>query len=282
MKTSVTNLTAPDQSCAFITGGSSGIGLAVAAALAREGCNLCLFARDPARLAAARQRISAVAPAAKLFIYPVDVGDAAGCAEAVRRAANDAGPPSWAISCAGIVHPLRFLDQPIAAHEEQMRVNYFGSLYFAHAVVPLMIAGGGGRLVFVASAAAICGIYGYTGYGAAKFAVRGLAEALRVELRCAGIGVSLVYAPDTDTPLLAAERVVRSRIMTRIAETGGVWQAEDVASLIIGAAKKCKFAVTAGWRVRLLFMLQGLIAPLFRMYQGWIVGSVAERPRCGS
>src|SRR5262245_1258901 len=91
-----------------------------------------------------------------------------------------------------------------------MRTNYFGSLNFAHAVVPSMIENGGGPLVFVSSAAAICGIYGYSSYGASKFAVRRLAETLRVELRRDGIAVTLVYAPDTDTPQLAGERADRA------------------------------------------------------------------------
>jgi 3-dehydrosphinganine reductase len=262
---------------ALITGGSSGIGLALAVKLAGEGHTVSLLARDAARLAAAHKKIASVVPSAQIFSYSVDVGSSEACSEAVHRAIGEAGPPAWAVACAGIVRPIRFLDQPLAAHEEQMRTNYFGSLYFAHAVAPAMIANGGGKIVFVASAAAICGIYGYSGYGASKFAVRGLAEALRVELRGEGINVTLVYAPDTDTPQLAVERTERSAITSRIADAGGLWQPQDVAEAVFDGAKRGKFLVTPGLVVRLLCAMQGVIAPVFRWRQRLIIDSMASQ-----
>jgi len=266
-----------DMTQALITGGSSGIGLAVAGRLVRDGNAVSLFARDTGKLAAARERILAVAPSARVLTYSVDVGHHDACVDAVRRAIDAGGPPSWAIACAGIVRPYRFLDQTFAAHQEQMQTNYFGSLNFAHAVVPPMIANGGGRLVFVASAAAICGIYGYSGYGASKFAVRGLAESLRVELRPEGIAVTVVYAPDTDTPQLAAERAERSAITARIADAGGLWQAQEVADAIVRGALRGKFVVAPGLPVRLLHLLQGVVAPVFRLRQDRIIASMASR-----
>jgi 3-dehydrosphinganine reductase len=266
-----------DMAQALITGGSSGIGLALATRLVREGHAASLFARDAARLAAARERILALAPSAQVLTYSVDVGDREACVDAVRRAIEEGGPPSWAIACAGVVKPYRFLDQSFAAHQEQMQTNYFGSLNLAQAVVPTMIANGGGRLVFVSSAAAICGIYGYSGYGASKFAVRGLAESLRVELRPEGIAVTIVYAPDTDTPQLAVERAERSAITARIADAGGLWQAQDVADAVIRGALRGKFVVAPGLPVRLLHILQGLVAPVFRLRQDLIIASMASR-----
>ena len=262
---------------ALITGGSSGIGLALAIRLVRDGHAVSLLARGAEKLAAARERIRALTPSAQIFTYAVDVGDRDACAEAVRRAIDAGGPPAWAIACAGIVRPYRFLDQSLSAHQEQMQTNYFGSLNFAHAVVPPMIANGGGRLVFVASAAAICGVYGYSGYGASKFAVRGLAESLRVELRPEGIAVTVVYAPDTDTPQLAAERAERSAITARIADAGGLWQAHEVADAIVRGALRRKFVVTPGLPVRLLHLLQGIVAPVFRLRQDRIIASMASR-----
>jgi 3-dehydrosphinganine reductase len=207
----------------------------------------------------------------------VDVSDQKACAEAVRQAVALRGAPAWAIACAGIVWPIRFLDQSLAQFVDQMDTNYFGTLHFARAVVPTMIAGGGGKLVFIASGSAICGLYGYSGYGASKFALRGLAEALRVELHADGIDVTLAYPPDTRTPQLEAELARRSEITSRIADAGGVWQPEAVADRIVAAVLRRKFLVLPGAPLRLLYALQGLIAPFFRLWQQRIVLSILTR-----
>lgn len=258
---------------ALITGGSSGIGLALATRLAREGYSISILARNVDRLAAARERIVGFAQSAQVHVHSVDVGDGEACDEAVREAIELAGPPEWAIACAGIVRPIRFLDQSLAEHVKQMRTNYFGSLHLARAVARPMIANGGGKLIFVSSGAAICGIYGLSGYGASKFAVRGLAESLAVELRHDAIDVSLVYAPDTDTPLLTAERIERSEITARIAGVGGLWQPDQLAKFIIRAARRRKFLVAPGLILWLFYLLQGLIAPIFRLHQCRVISS---------
>ncbi len=78
-------------------------------------------------------------------------------------------------------------------------------------------AGGGGHIVNVASVAGFVGLYGYTAYAASKFAVIGLSESLRQELKPLGIAVSVVCPPDVDTPGLAAELALRPRETERLA-----------------------------------------------------------------
>jgi 3-dehydrosphinganine reductase len=118
-----------------ITGGSSGIGLATAKLLASRGISVSLIARDLERLEAAKEVVAAVAKGdARVKVYPCDVREASSLQEAVDTAVEAMGRPGWAISSAGIVHPGRFLDQPLDAYEEQIRTNYLGSLYFAKAI----------------------------------------------------------------------------------------------------------------------------------------------------
>ena len=85
-------------------------------------------------------------------------------------------------------------------HERTMQVNYFGSLYCVNAVLPYMTKAQKGQIVLVSSGAGLVGLYGYTPYSPSKFALRGLAESMRQELKDQGIRVSIVYPPDTDTP----------------------------------------------------------------------------------
>src|SRR5271169_96895 len=179
------------QAHAVITGGSSGIGLAVACLLAKRGISVSILARNQERLESARNRIVAIASkGARCEAIPCDVRSASICRAAVEQAIAANGPPDWAVACAGIIKPGTFTTLSLDEHIAQFQTNYIGTLNFAYAIVPAMVQHGGGKLVFVASGAALIGIYGYSAYGSSKFAVRGLAEVLRVELREHGILVT--------------------------------------------------------------------------------------------
>ncbi|MBG1230780.1 SDR family NAD(P)-dependent oxidoreductase [Aestuariivirga litoralis] len=254
---------------AIITGGSSGIGLACAQELAKNGFAVTLIARNTQRLAQAADQIRAVAPAASIIMASVDVNDYAKLQQAIADAVAQHGPVQWAIACAGICEPGKFLDQPIAEHAAQLQTNTLGTLNFAHLVAPGMIAGEGGHLILFSSVAGLVGLYGYASYGASKFAIHGLAEALMVEL-APKICVSLVCPDDTDTPQLAYERARRPAVTSEIA--GHTSQsAEHVARVTIAGAKAGKFLITMGGRSLLISVLRGILAPVSRRYHKSII-----------
>ena len=270
---------APDRESAgghaIITGGSSGIGLALAKILAADGASISLLARDEARLVAAKHEIEAGNPGtSEIRIDAVDVCDAVACRHAVQRSVDQLGPPGWAIASAGIVEPGDLFSLSVEAYERQMQTNFFGSLYLSHAVAPIMKRSGGGRLVLIASGASLVGIFGYSAYASSKFAVRGLAEALRIELRPAGISVTVAYPPDTDTPQFADEAPKRSRATNRIVAGGKVWRPDDVAALVVRAARRGRFAVTPGRRLSLLNRWHSLLASPIRAYQDGVVSGL--------
>lgn len=262
---------------AVITGGSSGIGLALAHLLAAEGHAITILARDETRLEDARKALTTSCPGARVHTISVDVADAEACRGAVEQAVSLFGVPGWAIASAGIVEPGSFLQQDLSVHERQMRTNFFGSLHLAHAVVPYMKEAGSGHLVFIASGASLFGIYGYAAYAPSKFAVRGLAETLRVELAPLGITVSLAYPPDTDTPQYAGEVLSRLPATSAITASGGLWQADEVAHRILRAVKRGRFTVTPGWRLSLLGRCHSVLGPLLRSYQSWVVRRTNNR-----
>lgn len=251
---------------AIITGGSSGIGLAAAKNLAARGCNISLLARGPDGLSKAAEAIRQSSPV-QVSCYPVDVSDAEACREAVATAVAKQGLPDWAISSAGIVRPGKFCDQTPADHRAQIDTNYMGSVNFAYAVYPHMKQAGGGKLVLISSGAALVGLYGYSSYGPTKFALRGLAESLRVELKGDGISVTLVFPGDTDTPQLAGELPARPAVTSKLAEGAHVMSPEAVAARFIKAADAGQFVVTYGLQLHALHVLQGMIAPILRAYQ---------------
>ncbi|MCB0960216.1 MAG: SDR family oxidoreductase [Acidimicrobiales bacterium] len=186
-----------------VTGGSSGIGEAVAELAASRGAQLTLLARGPDRLAAVAERLSA--GGRTVGGLACDVSDRAAVAEVIGRAVAERGPIDALVCSAGITLPGRFLEADDETFRAMVEVDYFGTLWPIRAVAPSMAARRTGSIVGVSSAAGLVGVYGYSAYGAAKFAVRGLLESLRTELAPLGVHVGCCYPPDVDTPMLAAE-----------------------------------------------------------------------------
>ena len=248
---------------ALISGGSSGIGLKLAEKLFAKGWNVSLIARDKARLQQAQSAIDGKRQSSRQLIqtFSADVTDGDAVVRAV-RAATSTHPLDLVVSSAGIIVPGSFADLPPDAFDRTMKVNYLGTVNLVRAVLPDLRARGEGRIVLISSGAGLIGLYGYTAYAPSKFAVRGFAEALRAELRPEGIGVSIVYPPDTDTPQLRAEIPARPAATSRIVARAKVLSAEAVADAILRGIARQRFAIAPGPEMKLLAALHSLISPL--------------------
>lgn len=251
---------------ALISGGSSGIGLALAHRLARKGWNLTLLARDPQRLQRAKATLKAENGAVQVHLACADVRDSRAVAAATDDAVSALGTPDLVVTSAGIVIPGLFASLPPQAFEESMVINYHGTVHLLRAVLPFMRARQSGHVVLISSGAGLIGLYGYTAYAPSKFAVRGLAEALRGELKPEGICVSIVYPPDTDTPQLAEEIRVRPEITSKLARGARVHSADEVASAILKGVERGRFVIAPGWEMRALSRLHSLIGPLLQRF----------------
>ena len=264
---------------ALITGGSSGIGKAVAKLLAQRGANISIIARDCAKLETARQEISAsiIDSQQRILAITADVTQQKAIEFALKQAIADLGRPQILITSAGIAIPGYFQELSLATFHQTMAVNYFGSLYAIKAVLPEMIAAGQGHIVLISSGAGLIGLYGYTAYSSSKFALRGLAESLRGELKTHQIKVSIVYPPDTDTPQLAAENKTKPPETKLITETAQLWTAEGVAQEIIKGMIKDKFAIAPGGEMTLLNRLHSIIGGLLNWYFDKIVSKYRKK-----
>jgi 3-dehydrosphinganine reductase len=263
---------------ALVTGGSSGIGYALARRLVADGMNVSLVARGEARLAAARDALLREHPQAEVVKISADVAVRDEAQRAVSDAVAALGNPQLVVTSAGIAIPGYFEDIPVEVFERTMAVNYLGTVYVVKAAAPLMKAAGG-HIVMISSGAGLIGLFGYTPYSPTKFALRGFAEALRAELRHQGVKVSIAYPPDTETPQLIEEEKTKPAETRMMTARAGLWSADAVAARILKDISKGAFAITPGFELTALHRFGSVLAPLLQW--GW-ARQVARMRRAGA
>jgi 3-dehydrosphinganine reductase len=134
-----------------------------------------------------------------------------------------------------------------------------------------------GSMVLISSGAGLIGIYGYTPYSPSKFALRGLAESLRGELKGLGIQVVIVYPPDTDTPQLVEENKTKPPETKQITASAETWSAENVAIAIVKGIEKKQFAIAPSTEMSILHKLHSLLNPLLN----WQFDQIVTKVRVG-
>ncbi|MCA8973773.1 MAG: SDR family oxidoreductase [Planctomycetes bacterium] len=172
---------------AIVTGGSRGIGLAIAEALARDGHRLVLVARDRGRLESTVDRLRT--GGAEAVAAAVDLRAAGAADEVIATARQAFGPPSVVVSNAGTAPTAKIEATDDDMLRETFELHVGAPLALARAALPAMKAAGGGCLLHLASTAGLRGFPFTAAYTAAKHGMIGLARAFRVELARTGIRV---------------------------------------------------------------------------------------------
>ena len=249
---------------ALVTGGSRGIGLAVSKELAARGASVWIAARDDDRLALARRQIEGARRSDRQGVgtLTLDVADAAQVTSVLGAFTTETGVPDLLFNCAGVAHPGRFEELDLEIFRWMMEVNYFGTVHVTKAVVPGMIARGSGHIVNISSIAGFLGVYGYSAYGASKFAVAGLSDVLRAEMKPLGIDVSVVFPPDTDTEQLAYESQFKPAVTKALSGTTKALPPEKVARSIVNGVMRRRFIIHPSYEGVFYFRGQNLLGGL--------------------
>jgi short-subunit dehydrogenase len=240
----------------YITGGSSGIGLAAAKQFAGAGANVAIFSRDQKKLDAALLLIQSakVSGEQKFAAEALDVGNNADVEAKLPVLSRDFGAPDILINCAGTVWCNYIEQTPYDAFETEMRTNFFGVRNMVTAVLPFMKQKGG-HIVNVSSTLGFLGAFGYSAYCPSKFAIVGFSEVIRAEMKKYNIRVSVLCPPDTDTPQLAEENKTKPPETRAINSNAGLMQPEQVAAAMIKGMEKNRLMIVPGFMNKLTWIL---------------------------
>jgi 3-dehydrosphinganine reductase len=246
---------------ALITGGSSGIGLALAKNFVREGCNVTILSRQESILQSAVAEISSVKPSSHLTVIPLqaDVTKHQELKSVLHAYTTQYGIPDIVVNSAGVSHPGTFTTLKPEIFHWMMDVNYFGTVNVLKELVPDMKTRRSGHIINISSMAGFLGIYGYTAYSASKFAVSGFTDALRSELKPYNIKVSIVFPPDTQTPQLEYEEKYKPFITKQVAGSAKLMSAEAVAAEIARRVARGNYIILPGFEAKLFYTLQNLM-----------------------
>lgn len=218
----------------WIIGASEGLGRALALALAREGAQLVVSARNRDRLAALLDEMARFAPdtARTAQIVVMDVTDTASVAQAVAQAMQEAGPPDGLIYAAGAYAPMRAQDWNAQTAETVCDVNFMGAMRVLGRLVPDMAARNRGHIALIGSLAGYTGLPGAIGYGASKAALMHLGENLHRDLRDTALRVQVINPGYIRTRLTAQNDFAMPMMMSP----------EDAADACLRALRRRRFA----------------------------------------
>src|SRR6266849_4846944 len=215
---------------ALVTGGGSGIGLAVARAFLEHGARVAITGRQETRL---RQAAESLQTGDRLFFYPADLAQVEQVKGLVNRVEQQWGPVDILVNNAGLnIRRRTFRELSPEDWQLLMRANLDSAYYCTHAVLPGMLQRRDGVIINISSIAGKrASPLGGAAYAASKFGMSALGLCLAAEEKDSGIRVCNIYPGEVDTPILEQ----RPQSLTA-EQRQKILQPEDVAAAVLFVA----------------------------------------------
>ncbi len=218
------------QKTAWITGGGSGIGLAVARAFLEEGARVAITGRHADKL---RQAAESLQAGDRLLCVAADVAHVDQVQAAARQVTEHLGPIDILVNNAGLnLKERTFRELTPETWQRLLQANLDGAFYATHAVFPQMLARRDGLIVFISSIAGKrASPLGGIAYAASKFGMSALGLGLAAEEKDSGVRTCVIYPGEVDTPILEHRPQPVSDAQRRL-----ILQPEDVAAAVLFVA----------------------------------------------
>ncbi|KAI7875011.1 NAD(P)-binding protein [Lichtheimia hyalospora FSU 10163] len=239
----------PAKKHCFITGGSTGLGKALAIALVKRGAHVTIVARRQSELDKATTEIksSCVSDDQRVVAISADVTSKSDVVRAFDEAKVRVGSdPEYVFLCAGAASPKLFVDHTMEDFEYANQLNYLGQVYGAHQATLRMRDAGvrNGKIIFVSSMAGLISFAGYSTYSPTKFALRGLADSLRNELKMYGIDVHIFLPGNIDSPGFVNENKTKPEVTKVIEGVSAAMAPKDCANALIQGLEAGHYMIT--------------------------------------
>jgi NAD(P)-dependent dehydrogenase (short-subunit alcohol dehydrogenase family) len=238
--------------------------------LASEGANVLIFSRSQDRLDQAVREIEGKrkSQGQRVAAMQLDVSQHEQVNRVMAEAVEQFGTPDLLINSAGKAIPRPFEEVSYEQFDDIMRTNFYGVWCTIQALLPHMKRKGG-HIVNVSSMAGFIGVFGYSDYGASKFAMMGLSETLRMELKHYNIRVSVLCPPDTNTPGYELENKTKPPETWAIGETAKLIEPEVVARALLKGVRKGRYMILAN--------AEGWLIYLVKRHVPWLLDWMLER-----
>ncbi|BFM15325.1 SDR family oxidoreductase [Maricurvus nonylphenolicus] len=268
-------------STAFISGANSGLGLYLAESFVRSGISLALFDLKFDEVVVQRLKKMAEQHQVKVGFWQTDLCDEHVIAEAAKAAAASIGSPDLAINCAGIQLAKTFDELSNSEFEKVIAVNLFGSRNFANAVLPVMQPGA--QLAFLSSLAGLVPNYSYAAYNASKFAVLGMAGAIRLEELPRNIAVSVICPAEINTPMVEKELKTMHPVTRRLKSFAGTLEVDQACDEMIRSLMKKRQLIIPGFRPKFTYFLSRYFPGLMqRISESMVTDTLSKNMKSSS